>query len=78
MAAAPRYKVYDSDGDYQGSVKDLALAGALMCVLGDGATVRDGHHKIIYTEGVNGDCGDSYDTVFMYVYPNPGQTQEAE
>lgn len=69
MAASPRWKVYDSHGEYQGSVKDLTMAGALMCVLGDGATVRAGHRKcdIVYTEGTDGDSGDSYDAVGEYV-----------
>ncbi len=69
MAASPQWKLYSPAGWYMGSVKDLTLAGACMCVLGDGATVRRGHRKkdTVYTEGTDGDCGDSYDAVWDHV-----------
>lgn len=65
MAASPKYKCYDHHGVYQASVKDLVLAGAIMAVLGYGATVRIGHRKqdCIYQEGMCGDSGVSYDAV---------------
>jgi len=67
MAQSPRYKIYDAAGEYQASVKDLTLAGGLMAILGEGATVRDGHRLVIYTEGIDGDSGNSYDDVAAHV-----------
>ncbi|ANS04694.1 hypothetical protein [uncultured Mediterranean phage] len=61
--AAPRFKVYDSDGKYQAACKHAEDAANLVTVYGDGATIRDGHGPIVWREGPNHDgCGsDSYD-----------------
>ena len=63
MAAAPRYKVYADDGSYQAAVKELEAGAMLMLLYGPGATVRDGHSpaRTLWTEGVDGVAGDSYD-----------------
>ena len=62
MAASPRFKVYDESGEYQGCVKDLVLAAALVSTLGAGATIRDGHRTVIWREGHEDDwAGNSYD-----------------
>jgi hypothetical protein len=64
MASSPRWKCHDKLGTYQASCKDLVIAAGIMLVLGPGATVRDGHtRKTVYTEGVDGDCGESLDAV---------------
>lgn len=42
MAAAPRWKVYTPQGEYEGSVKHLESAAALVASMGDGATIRSG------------------------------------
>jgi hypothetical protein len=43
MAAAPRWKVYDSQGRYQAACKELEAAASLMGFYGDGASIHDGH-----------------------------------
>ena len=43
MAASPRWKIFDSEGQYQASAKDAFLAAMIVAFLGDGATIRDGH-----------------------------------
>ena len=65
MAASPRFKVYGPDGEYEGCVKTPIAAAALAALFGDGATIRDGHGKsdIVFTNGVDGCAGDSYDQV---------------
>ncbi len=70
MGRSPSIKCYDAAGKYQASVKDYDLAGAIMAMLGEGSTVRDGHtvSDIVYTEGVDGDCGESYDAVNHHVF----------
>lgn len=75
MAASPRFKVYSADNEYVGCVKTLELAGSLLCVLGHGSTVRDGHSKksILYTEGVDGDCADGYDAAYWHVEEQKGK-----
>jgi hypothetical protein len=69
MAATPRLKCFDADGNYEGSVKHFESAAALMAVLGDGSTVRTGHRKadIIYKEGRDGDSAESWDSVSAFV-----------
>lgn len=42
MAASPRWKIFDSEGQYQASAKDIGLAAMIVTFLGDGATIRDG------------------------------------
>jgi hypothetical protein len=68
MAASPRFKVYAADGEYRGSLKYVEDAAALVALLGRGATIRDGHRKVVWTEGVDGDAADSYDTVALHVH----------
>ena len=63
MAASPRYKVYSQDGVYMASCKELEAAAALVALYGDGATIRDGHTKLLYRNGTDGEAGDSYDAV---------------
>lgn len=60
MPRSPRFKVYTAGGAYEGCVKHLESAAALVSVLGDGATVRNGHAKndTIWTEGADGDALD--------------------
>lgn len=67
MAASPRYKIYSKDGEYLASVKYLSDAGILLSVLGNGTTVRLGHTLIIYTEGKDGNCGESYDAIVDFL-----------
>jgi hypothetical protein len=66
MSAAPRFKVYTKDGEYVAACKYAGDAAAVISgTLGEGATIRDGHTKksIVWTEGVDGCAGESYDHV---------------
>jgi hypothetical protein len=64
MAAAPALKVYTPEGEYIGAVKEVMGAAVLVGAYGEGSTVRMGHSKkmILWTQGVDGDAGESYDT----------------
>lgn len=70
MAATPRYKVYTAGGEYVAACKYPEDAAAILAMRGDGATIRDGHAKsdIVWTEGVDGQAGESYDQVAESVY----------
>lgn len=74
MAASPRWKVYGANGEYRASCKYPEDAGAIVALLGDGATIRDGHRssKAVWTEGVDGTAGDSYDDVAAAAYQRAG------
>ena len=51
MAATPKFKVYDKNRKYQGSLRDIMLAAVVVDVLGDGATIRFGHRHVLWHEG---------------------------
>ena len=61
MSGSPDWKVYDAGGAYQAAAKDASLAAAIVSVLGEGATVRYRHSRIVWREGVDGSAFDSYD-----------------
>ena len=65
MAATPKFKVYDAAGAYQAACKEPEAAAAVVSLYGSGSTIRLGHAKrdTVWTEGVDGDAGDSYDDV---------------
>lgn len=67
MPGSPRFKVYDADGSYQGSTKEPEAAAPLVSFYGEGATIRDGHKTVVWTEGVDGNAAESYDQVAMLV-----------
>jgi hypothetical protein len=63
MAGSPRFKVFDSDGEYVACCKYLMHAAVLVSVM-PGGTVRDGHSKklTLWTEGAEEvPAGESYD-----------------
>jgi len=70
MAASPRLKVYTADGEYIGACRYASDAGALVSLYGEGATIRDGHgvKKVVWTEGTDGNAGDSYDAVADHIH----------
>lgn len=59
MAQSPKYKIYRGK-EYIGCVKDPTDAAVLVSVQTEG-TVRLGHSHILWTEGVDGEAGESYD-----------------
>ena len=64
MAGAPVFKVYDAQKKYQAAVKEVEAAALLMNLYGDGATIRYGHGKVVWTEGAEEQpAGESYDFV---------------
>ena len=63
MAAAPQFKIFDSQGEYMGACKEVEGASALVSFYGEGATIRNGHPKktTVWTEGADGCASESYD-----------------
>lgn len=61
MAGSPRWKVYSASDEYIGSCKYLEDAAALCGMRDNRATIRDGHRRIVFTQGIDGNAGDSYD-----------------
>lgn len=61
MAGSPVIKVYTAAGEYEGSVKHWESAAALVSMLGEGATIRHTHKTVVWTEGKDGNAGESYD-----------------
>jgi hypothetical protein len=69
MGASPRFKIFTADKEYIGSTKYVEDAAAVVALNGDGATIRDGHSKVVWTEGPSGDgsAAESYDAVAIVV-----------
>jgi len=65
MAASLRIKVYTQSNVYVAACRHPEEAACLAAMLGDGATLRDGHAKrdTFWTEGPATRAGDSYDRV---------------
>ena len=64
MAATPVWKVYHADGEYLASVKYPEIGAMILAGLGGpGNTLRYGHHKVVWTEGQDGEAWQSYDEV---------------
>lgn len=69
MAASPRWKVYSADIEYRAACKYVEDAAALVAMLGDGATIRAGHRRIVWTEGQEAQpAAESYDFVYSVVH----------
>ena len=67
MAASPRFKVYDSNGTYQASAREVAAAVVVAAFYGSGSTVRTSHSKK-YTVWTDGEMqGASYDEIAAIV-----------
>lgn len=73
MAASPKYKVYDSTGVYQASVKEIEAGALLMSLYGDGSTIRIGHSFTVWTEGTDGQGAESYDHVAQVAAQREGR-----
>ena len=61
MAASPRYKLYTADGEHVSSSNRVELLTASIALLGEGATIRLGNSRVLWTEGVDGWAGESHD-----------------
>ncbi len=66
MASAPRFKVY-RNGEYVAACKYPEDAAA---IAGDhaGATIRDRHSLVVWTNGPDGNAGESYDACAKTVW----------
>lgn len=73
MGQSPKYKVYKGD-EYIGCVKDATDAAVLVSIQ-EGGTVRLGHKKILWTEGVDGLAGESYDAAAELILEREHGTQ---
>jgi hypothetical protein len=69
MAASPKFKIYDANGQYQAACHEPEAAAVLVSFYGDGATIRDSHPAkyTVWTEGKDGLAGESYDHVAQVV-----------
>lgn len=68
MAASPGFKLYDAEGVYQASAKEVEFLAAGIGFYGDGSTIRSGHLLVIWTEGTDGRASDSFDVVAQTAY----------
>jgi len=59
---SPQWKIYTAEGEYVASTKHTEGASLLMDLYGEGATIRYDHRKIVWTEGVDGNAAQSYDS----------------
>jgi len=57
MAASPKYKVYTSAGEYVAACKYAEDAAAVASLYGEGSTVRSGHRKVLFADGIDGISG---------------------
>jgi len=68
MAASPRFKVYNPEGDYIAACKHAEDAAALVALYGAGATIRLDHTRVMWREGAEvREAGESYDFVAQTV-----------
>lgn len=63
MSGSPRWKVYDADGEYQASCKEVECAATVVALYGPNSVIRDGWQgrKIVWREGADGCAGESVD-----------------
>lgn len=61
MAASPRLKIYNPEGEYVASCKYAEDAAALIAFLGDGAMIKASHRAEVWVEGKESQpASDSY------------------
>ncbi len=65
MSGTPKYKVFNSKGEYVASCKYAEDAGAICAAWGEGSSIRWGHQKActLFVNGTDADAGESYDKV---------------
>ena len=69
MGQTPKLKVFNARGEYVAAVKFPEDGAAILAAYGPGSTLRLGHAKetTLYTDGLDGDAGQSYDDVAAFV-----------
>lgn len=65
MKRSMPFVCHDPDGFPQARVADYTLAGVMMGILGPRSTVRVSG-RVVFTEGVDGDCAESFDSVWQH------------
>jgi len=72
MAPSPQWKIYDADKNYRGCTKEPEAAAVLAQFYGEGATVRYGHTRVVWTEGE--DEYDSWDEAAVTMHARSMRT----
>jgi hypothetical protein len=78
MAASPEFKIYNPAGEYEAACKHAETAAAIVSFLGHGSAVKWHHTKLIWTEGVDGKAGESYDAAATTMYARITEYGEAK
>ncbi len=68
MARSLRFKIYNPEGVYVASARWPEEAAVVVAFLGAGATIRNGHRELVWTEGQDGSAAESYDTTAAIVF----------
>jgi len=69
MASSPIWKVYSRTGEYVAACKYGEDAAAVVATYAEGATIRYGHRRVVWTEGAETfPAGESYDGVAQVIY----------
>ena len=64
MAATPKLKCFNADGEYVAACKYGEEAACIMSMNGDGSVVKYGHRHVVWREGQEAQpAGESYDFV---------------
>lgn len=61
------FDVYNPDGERVAAIAHIEDGAAILALYGHGATIRAGAHIILYTNGVDGEAGESFDAVATHV-----------
>lgn len=65
------WNVYTANGDLCAKCQDAETAAILLAALGTDSYVRHGT-RLVYTEGVDGEAGESYDAAAEIMYRRAG------
>jgi len=69
MASTPELKVYNSNKEYIGCLKQAEDAACVCASYGTGATIRYRHKHIVWSEGSEEfSAGESYDRAAKVIY----------
>jgi hypothetical protein len=74
MASTPRFKVYTPSGEYVAACKYAEDAAFVCGSYGDGATIRDGHARVVWRDGEahDGEASESADHVRNVIWERLG------
>lgn len=72
MAESPKWKVYDEAKTYQASFKEVYEAVRFVSICENGWSVRYGHGKPLFTQGIDGNAWESYDEAVSIILERLG------